>query len=192
MPKLIQNRPPEGPKSIPGGSKIDPRGLPEGKSHTEFLLGSFFASPGAHLGPPGALLGLSWGSRGAPGSLWGRPGRLQNGSPEASRTGGGSGRPYFRENELPPRREHDFRGSWGIQNGSKIDPKWLQNRSREASGTPTEPGAKLEDPFFAKSAQNTINTMLFGLENISATLRAGENPDRFPPCLLYTSPSPRD
>ena len=150
MPKLIQNRPPEGPKSTPGGSKIDPRGLPEGKSHTEFLLGSFFAPPGAHLGSPGALLGLSWGSRSAPGNLWGRPGRLQHGSPEASRTGAGTGTPYFRKNELAPRREHDFRGSRGLQNGSKIDPKWLQNRSREASGSPTGPGAQLGDLIFAK------------------------------------------
>ena len=70
-------------------------------------------SPEAHVGPPGALLGLSWRSQGAPGSLWGAAWGLQNRSRRPSRR--------------PPAQELDFGFILGSILAPCLDSQNLEN-----------------------------------------------------------------
>ena len=165
MPKLVQNRPPEDPKLTPGGSKIDPRGLPGGKSYTEVLLGSFFTPPGAHFGPSwgalGALLGIPERSGEPLGASREAPKWVPGGLPERSR----NWETLFSKKRAPASTGARFSRILGA-------PKWLQNRPKMAPESlpgglrdPDRAGSPTWRPYFRKKAPALETFVVFSSEN---------------------------
>ena len=124
------------PRRVPNRSKMAPGSPPRPNAKVVIFFAPFLRLLGGSWGAPGASWGRLGDSWGAPGASWGAPGG-HFGLPEASFW---SFLAFFFGRRRKNTKTLKFADScsenqgFGTPRGSKIEPKWLQNRFRGPLG----------------------------------------------------------